>query len=416
MIFLFIHQNFPAQYRHIARHLADRPDNTVYFVTQPNGNAMPGVKKITYQKPPRNIAGAHPLTIDLDEAILTGAAVADVCRLLAERGIRPDIVIGHCGWGETLFIKDVFPDVPVLTYFEFFYHSHGVDVGFDPEFISIFNEPSRLRVRNSVNLMGFDAADWGHTATEWQRGLYPAEMRQRITAIHEGVDTAVVRPNAAAKITLQRSDLVLTRKNEVVTYVSRNLEPYRGFHIFMRALPEILRRRKKAHVVIVGGDDISYGTPPPPGTTYRETLLREVGKEIDIDRVHFLGLVPYQAYLNILQVSSVHVYLTYPFVLSWSFVEALAAGCLVVGSATGPVLDVLRDGQNGLTVDFFSPRALADRVCEVFERRDRMQDLRDAARKTAVKRFDLAKRQLPRWTKLIDDVANGRRPRLDDNE
>ncbi len=410
MIVLFVHQNFPAQYRHLARYFADRPGNSVYFITQPNDNLMPGVNKIIYEKPPR--ANGHPLTADINDAILTGKAVADVCRGLAARDVHPDIVIGHSGWGETLFIKDVFPDVPLLTNFEFFYHPQGVDVGFDPEFDSIFSDPCRLRLRNAVNLMSFDATDWGHTATQWQHSVYPPEMGQRITAIHEGVDTDAVRPDPKATIALKRSDLWLSRDNEVITYVSRNLEPYRGFHIFMRALPEILRRRKNAHVVIVGGDRVSYGAPPPPGTTYRKMLLQEVGPDLDLDRVHFLGTVPYSAYVNILQVSSVHLYLTYPFVLSWSFIEALAAGCVVIGSATNPVLEVLEDGRNGLTVDFFSSDELVERVCEALAHRDRMEHLRAAARTTAVERYDLNRRQIPRWIKLIDDVVNARQPQL----
>jgi glycosyltransferase involved in cell wall biosynthesis len=413
MIFLFIHQNFPAQYRHLAQLYSSQPGNSVYFITQPNGNQIPGVTKLTYEKPAREATGCHPFTLDLDDAVRNGLAVAELCRTLRDRGIQPDIVIGHGGWGETLFVKDVFLDTPLLTYFEFYYHSLGVDVDFDPEFTSIFRDPSRLRTKNAVNLIAFDAADWGHTPTRWQRSLYPPEMRHRITAIHEGIDTDVVSPDRAAWLKLARDNLVLSRRDEVITYVARNLEPYRGFHVFMRALPEILRRRPRAQVMIVGGDGVSYGHPAPPGTSYREMMLREVGDHIDLARVHFLGQIPYAAYLNLLQVSAVHVYLTYPFVLSWSFIEALAAGCLVIGSATPPVLEVLRDRENGLIVDFFSAQELADRIDEVLDHPDRMQALRDAARRTAVENFALKTRQLPRWVGLIDDLLAGQRPPLD---
>jgi glycosyltransferase involved in cell wall biosynthesis len=415
MIFLFLHQNFPAQYRHLVRHLADQPGNSVYFITQPNDNFMRGVNKIVYNKELRATTACHPLTLDIDAAIRIGAATAQVCRSLRDQGVRPDIIIGHSGWGETLFVKDVFPEVPLLAYFEFFYHSQGVDVGFDPEFTSLFSDPARLRTKNAVNLIGFDAADWGHTATRWQRSLYPPEMRRRITVIHEGVDTEQVRPDAKAWIKLARSNVVLTQEDEVITYVSRNLEPYRGFHVLMRALPEILRRRPRAHVVIVGGDEVSYGSSAPPGMTYREMMLREVGAELDMNRVHFLGQVAYAVYLNLLQVSSVHLYLTYPFVLSWSFVEALSCGCLVVGSATPPVLEVLKDGVNGLAVDFFDTSALADRIDQVLDHPDRMQALRQAARRTAIENFDLKKRQIPYWEKLFGDLLEGRRPGLDTN-
>ena len=246
MNYLFIHQNFPAQYVHVLRHLANQPGNQLYFITQPNNNAMTGVQKITYPKDQRGNINCHAYSVEFDRAIYAGAAVADMCRELRNQGFRPDLIVGHSGWGETMFVKDVFPDVPLLANFEFYYHPSGVDVGFDPEFVSIFQDPSRLRARNATNLLSFEAADWGHSATRWQRSLYPPEMRSRISAIHEGVDTDIARPNRTAKFKLPGSGRALTRGDEVITFVSRNLEPYRGFHTFMRALPQLLRRRKRA--------------------------------------------------------------------------------------------------------------------------------------------------------------------------
>jgi glycosyltransferase involved in cell wall biosynthesis len=410
MKYLFIHQNFPAQYRHVVRHLANEPDHQIYFITQPNENAMSGVYKLTYPKDQRGAINCHGYAVEIERAIHTGATVAELCRGLREQGFRPDLIVGHSGWGETLFVKDVFPDVPLLANFEFYYHAQGVDVGFDPEFVSIFNDPSRLRARNGISLMAFQAADWGHSATHWQRSLYPPEMQSRISVLHEGVDTALACPNPQATFTLPGSGQVLTARDEVVTYVARNLEPYRGFHIFMRALPQLLRRRKRAQIVIVGGDGVSYGAPAAPRSTFREMMLQELGAKLDLKRVHFLGMLDYAAYLNLLQVSSAHVYLTYPFVLSWSFIEAMASGCLIVGSATPPVLEVLHDGSNGLTVDFFAHKQLANLIEAALDQPERMQALRKAARATAVKRFDLKRLVLPRWITLFDDLVNGRRP------
>lgn len=410
MNYLFIHQNFPGQYQHVVRHLASQPGNQIYFITQPNENAMAGVRKITYPKDQRGLINCHAYAVELDRAIHTGATVADTCRRLREQGFRPDLIVGHAGWGETLFVKDVFPDTPVLANFEFYYHARGVDADFDPEFVSIFNDPSRLRARNGINLLAFQAADWGHSATQWQRGLHPAEMQSRISVLHEGVNTDLVRPSAKASFKLPGSGRVLTRRDEVVTYVARNLEPYRGFHVFMRALPQLLRRRKRAQVVIVGDDGVSYGAPPPPRSTFREMMLQELGAKLDLKRVHFLGLIDYRAYLHLLQVSSVHVYLTYPFVLSWSFVEAMAAGCLIIGSATPPVLEVLRNGSNGLTVDFFAHKKLANRIETALEQRRELEPLRKEARATAVEQFDLNRVLLPRWMGLFEDLVNGRRP------
>jgi glycosyltransferase involved in cell wall biosynthesis len=411
MIFLFIHQNFPAQYVHIVRHLAAQKQNHVYFITQSALNDIPNVTKLPYRPDFPPFSTCHPYSATFDAAVRTGAAVAEICKRLRSDNVIPDIVVGHCGWGETLFVKGVFPEVPLLSYFEFFYHSRGVDVGFDPEFAAIREDDhARLQIRNAVNNLSFDACDWGHTATQWQRSLFPTTMQAKISALHEGVDTSQVQPDIGAWLNLARGKVVLTRNDEVITYVSRNLEPYRGFHILMRALPEILNRRPLAHVLIVGGDGLSYGDPPPGGGTYREFMLREVGSRLDLTRVHFLGQVPYPVYLNILQVSTVHIYLTYPFVLSWSLVEAMSAGCLIVGSKTAPVQEVLRDRENGLAVDFFAVDQIADRVEEVFSSPDRMQHLRDVARSEAVKLYDTESVSLPRWEGLLTTLARGHLP------
>jgi len=410
MKFLFIHQNFPGQYVHLVRHLAAQDGHQIYFITQPNSVEMMGVRKVTYPKDERSRINCHAYAVEFDRAVYAASMVAELCRGLRSGGFSPDVVIGHSGWGETMFVKDVFPEAPLLANFEFYYHYRGIDVGFDPEFASIFQDPSRLRTRNTTNLLAFEAADWGHSATQWQRSLYPPAMRARISAIHEGVDTDIVRPNSQATFRLPGSSRALTRRDEVITYVARNLEPYRGFHIFMRSLPQILRRRRRAQVVIAGGDGVSYGMPPPPKSSFREMMLLELGDKLDLSRVHFVGRLEYHEYLNLLQVSSVHVYLTYPFVLSWSFIEAMASGCLIVGSRTPPVLEVLQDGVNGLSVDFFAHGALTELIDAALARPTAMQPLRSAARATAVSQYDLKNVLLPRWERLIADLVHGRLP------
>jgi len=393
-------------------YLAAQPENRVFFITQPSQNSIPRVTKLVYKPDiPKNF-GCHPNTIGFDLAVRNGMSVAQICRDLRGQGIVPDLIAGHAGWGETLFVKDVFPESPILSYFEFYYHFSDVDLGFDPEFPWHPEDAFRLRTRNAVSLLSFDTADWGNTPTHWQRNLHPPELRPRITRIHEGVDCNVVKPNSQAWIQLERAGVRLTRDDQIVTYVSRNLEPYRGFHVFMRALPEIMRRRPKARIVIVGGDDVSYGVPLPTGKSYRQLMLDELGAELDLNRIHFLGSIPYNVYLDILQISSVHIYLTYPFVLSWSLIEAMASGCAIIGSATPPVEEVIEDGVNGLLVEFFSAHAIADRVDEVLDHPNLMQEMRDAARAAAVRNFDLDTRIMPAWLQLIDDLVNHRRPSL----
>jgi glycosyltransferase involved in cell wall biosynthesis len=409
MKYLFVHQNFPGQYRHAVQHLAAQPENQVVFLTHKNDNRIPRVVRVEYAPARAPGKETHHYIRELESAVLNGQAVLRACDVLAKKGFVPDIMIGHNGWGETLYLKELWPRAALLSYFEFYYHGKGTDCDFDPEFPLAPNDFPRIRTKNSINLLGLDAADWGQAPTEWQRSQYPAVYQPKISVIHEGVDTEAVRPDPAATFALD-DGVVLTRDQEIVTFVSRNLEPYRGFHVMMRALPELLARRPNAKVIFVGGDEVSYGRHLPPPECYRTRLLAELGEKLDASRVHFLGKIPYARYLKLLQVSSAHVYLTYPFVLSWSMLESMAAGCALIGSDTAPVREVVRDGHDGLLVDFFSTSGIVDRVSEVLDHPDRMQAMRDRARQTIVERYDLRTVCLPQYLKLIDTLVTGKTP------
>ncbi len=266
----------------------------------------------------------------------------------------------------------------------------------------------RLRTRNGINLLGLDAADWGQTPTEWQRNQYPQRYWNNVSILHEGVDTGVVRPERSARVWLE-GGLSFSSADEVITYCARNLEPYRGFHVFIRALPEVLRRRPDAHVLIVGGNGVSYGRRPVDAKSWREKLLAELHGQLDLRRIHFLGKLRYEQYIAILQVSSVHVYLTYPFVLSWSLLEAMSAGCVVIGSRTPPVEELISDGENGCLVDFFDTEAMIEmitRACAGYMHNVR---LRQSARATVLTRYDLRTICLPRQLTLFRKLM--RRPR-----
>ncbi|MEA1672450.1 glycosyltransferase [Nitrospirillum sp. BR 11163] len=331
---------------------------------------------------------------------------------LGRQGFIPDVICAHPGWGEALFLKDVYPEAKLLAYLEFFYNARGADVGFDPEFPGTLDDTFRIRIKNSVLLHGLQAMDWGVTPTRWQAQRFPADVQHRITTLHDGVDTDLVRPDPTATLTVMpegaSTPLTLRPGDEVVTFVNRNLEPYRGFHTFMRALPELLRRRPNAQVVILGGDQVSYGSHPVGHPHYRAQYLAEVGAHLDMSRIHFLGKVPYTTFLSALHVSAVHVYLTYPFVLSWSLMEAMAVGCLVVASDTAPVREVVRGGRNGLLVDFFSAGQLADTVAGALDNPGRVERLRRRARETILARYDLEAVCLPAQMRLIEDLAAGR--------
>ena len=398
MKFVFIHQHLPGQYAHIARHLA-AAGHDVLFLTQERAAQLAGVRKIIYSPgPPAQYI--HPYLRDIEGGTLNALAVAAVCEDLKRQGFAPDLVIGHNGWGEILYVKDVWPAVPLLGYFEFFYHPRGTDVDCDPEFAPLPDDAVRLRLRNAINLLGLDAVDWGQTPTRWQQSLFPPLYQPRISVIHEGVDTDRVRPEPTARIWL-RAGLSFSAADEVITYSARNLEPYRGFHSLMRALPLVLRQRPQASVLIVGGDGVSYGRGPTRARTWREQMLAELDGRLDLGRVHFLGTLPYEHYLTVLQLSSLHVYLTYPFVLSWSLLEAMAAGCLIVASSTPPVEEVISDGVNGYLVDMYDPEALARRMLLALDDREAGPRLRAAARHTARARYDLHRVCIPAYLALL---------------
>lgn len=394
MRLLFVHQNFPGQYRHLATHYAAQPGNEVVAVGE-KANLLrlrpqiPGVRLLAYgfAEPKSGAFEGSAL-----RAIARGRAVAAGAAGLRRSGFRPDVIFAHIGWGEALFLKDIFLEAKMLLYCEFFYRARGADMGFDAEFPPTAEKLLRLRVMNAPLLMALDAADWGMVPTLWQQRQFPSAYAARMTVVHDGVDTDRVTPGAASD-------------EELITYVARNLEPYRGFHVFMRAIPEIQRRRPEARIVIVGGDEVSYSPRLPAGETYRARMLRELQGRIDLSRVHFLGRIPYDDYVALLRKSSVHVYLTYPFVLSWSLIEALAAGCLVVASRTPPVEEVITDGHNGLLVDFFSTEQIAAKVDEALHRLQELRPLRERARRTAVERYDLKRLCLPAQARLVEALA-----------
>ncbi len=412
MRFLFVHQNFPGQFRHLAPALV-RQGHQVLALS-PQGTAVQsweGVLVLPYAFTQRSTPQVHPWARDFETKAIRAEGCFRAALQLREQGFAPDVIVAHPGWGESLFLKDVWPAARLGVYCEFFYQAQGADTGFDPEFAAVdAAQACRLRLKNAHLLLQWETADGGISPTRWQAATFPPSWRERISVMHDGIDTAAIAPHPGVRVRLDNG-LELDRRNEVVTFVSRNLEPYRGYHVFMRALPELLRRRPRARVLIVGGDGVSYGgLPPGDSASWKQRFIDEVRPHIpqaDWARVHFLGHVPRAHFTALLQLSAVHVYLTYPFVLSWSLLEAMSAGCAIVASDTAPVREAIEHGHTGRLVDFFDAAGLAAQVCALLADAPERQRLGANARAQALARYDLRTVCLPGQLAWVRGLADG---------
>lgn len=385
MNLLIIHQNFPGQFRHVALAAQSRPGVTVTAIGRDTALGVSGIKLFRYRPVRKKSNCTHPYLHQYEEAVIDGQQVLGVLKGLKQNGYRPDVILAHPGWGETLFVKDVFPDIPLIHFCEYYYHSEGADVDFDPEFPCAPDSSSRIRPLNSMHLLNLEQCDIGIAPTHWQRSLFPPVYHSKIHVVHEGIPLQAPEPVPIASVKLPGGHVLETGQS-IVTYVARNLEPYRGFYSFMRSIPFILAECPDAQIVIVGGDGVSYGSLPKGFANWRSKLLAEL--DIDLSKVHFTGKLPYETYRAVLQVSEVHVYLTYPFVMSWSLLEAMASECVVIGSDTAPVREVIVDGVNGLLVDFFDAEAIAGKVCRVLKNPSDFSLIGKSAKSTA-SRFDV---------------------------
>jgi glycosyltransferase involved in cell wall biosynthesis len=417
---LFIHHNFPGQFKHLAPALADEGHEVralALSLTERRraGLAAQGIQARAYQPERGSTPGVHPWVVDLETKVIRGQACAHALRGLRDGGWTPDAVVAHPGWGESLFLRQVWPRVPLGLYCEFFYHAQGMDVGFDPEFPSANTEEeaSRIRLKNLPYLLQFEDCQAGLAPTHWQADSFALPFRDRITVVHDGIDTEVLAPRPEVRVALT-SGLTLTREDEVVTFVNRQLEPYRGYHVFMRALPALLRARPRAQVLIVGGEGAAYGPSPPSGSTWKQRFADEVRPRMSAQewgRVHFLGNLPYAHFVALLQLSTVHVYLTYPFVLSWSLLEAMSVGCAIVASDTAPVREAVTRGKTGVLVDFFDATALASQVARLLDDPPERARLGANARAFARRHYDLRQVCLPgqlAWVRGLAESADGR--------
>lgn len=396
---LFAHHNAPGQFGRLAAALSARGHDVV-FVGQRLRHELGNIRFEAYRPGP--LGPIHPLLADLNRTTENGRQVFSVLRALANDNWIPDLIVGHDGWGELTFAKDALPQTKVAAYFEYFYRPSGQDVDFDPEFPANPSDKPRIRTRNLTNLLALASADGHWTPTKWQHAVHPAEWRDKISVIHDGIDTAYMSPQERTDLQLPNGEL-LRPDTPLITFVARNLEPYRGFHVFMRALPKLLKALPTARVVVVGGDDVSYGRRPPGAESWREYLLREV--TIDPARVFFVGRVSYGVLRALFRATSAHIYMTYPFVLSWSMLEAMSCGAAVVASRTAPVTEVIADNENGLLFDFFDIDGLVERTVEAVANGRTVQKCRAQARASIVKDYDFKSVCLPAQLDFLGGIA-----------
>lgn len=405
MKILLMHRNFPAQFIHIASALGKMKEHQVLFLTGREDAEMEGVQKIVYKRLGAASSEIHPYLRSVEDTVLDGQAAAEAAIKLREQGFIPDLIYGASGWGPTLYMKDIFPKTPMLGYFEWFYNAHGADVDFGVKSVKADDE-ARLRIKNAPILLDLQACDRGICPTYWQHSQFPPEYAQKISVLHDGIDTDECCPKATTGLSLPQQGIDLTMGEEIITYVGRGMEPYRGFPQFMHALELVLKRRPKAHAVIVGNEGSFYSAPPSNGKSFKEIMLERL--DLDLNRVHFTGPLSRELYLKVLQASSTHVYLTVPFVLSWSFLEAMSCGCSIVASSTKPVMEVVNDGVNGYLVNMLSPTEIAAKVEEALENKTASKVIGYRARETVLERYSLM-RLLPRHFQIMNEVVmNGR--------
>lgn len=410
MKILFVHQNFPGQFKFLAPALVERGHEVhALHMRSDAPTDQAGVILHQYRNNRGSTQGIHPWLQDFETKVIRADACYNAARELAAKGFSPDVVIAHHGWGESMLLKHVWPNTRLGLYCEFYYNVEGGDVGFDPEFpadLEIMR--NALLFKNLNNTMHFRIADGGLSPTHWQASTFPDEFRSKIFVVHDGIDTNDLRP--ASDVKLELSDgRIFRRGDKVITFVNRNIEPVRGCHTFFRALPEILAADQDVNVFVIGSEGVSYGAKPGGDKTWKQIFWDdEVSPKLTSSqraRVHFLGKTGYNDFKRILSLSAVHVYLTYPFVLSWSLLEAMSIGCAIVASDTQPLHEVIEHGETGRLFDFFSPEQLAREVLDLLRDPCERERLSKAAREFVQLKYDLRDVCLPQQIKWVEGLV-----------
>ena len=382
---LFVHNNFPAQFADLAQTLIARgtPCAAIGAAWAPG---LEGLLFGRYALPRGTTPEIFPLAVRAEADLIRAASALRLALNMRERGFDPAVIVGHPGWGETALLKEAFPAARQVLYAEFFYHGRGLDVGFDPEFFPPTQEGAlKAEAKNAVMTWAYAQADAIVAPTPFQASVLPPVLQPLVRIIHEGVDVEAIRPAPPEPFALDDGRIIAPGA-PVITHVNNNLEPLRGLHIFARALPRLMAEVPDAQVLVFGSEHSrAYGGRAPGGRTWREVCFD--GLDLDPARLNFLGKTDHARMLAALRLSTAHVYYSYPFVLSWSLVEAMASGCYVIGSDTAPLRDAIEDGVSGRLLPFFDVAALSDALIAACRDPEASRPLRAAARETAVAKF-----------------------------
>ncbi|MCC6920626.1 MAG: glycosyltransferase [Alphaproteobacteria bacterium] len=405
---LFVHNGVPGRFTWLAHALMAKGHQCA-LVNDRDGLDIPGVPRKNWTGEAPKHTGIFKPAVRAELDLRRGYAAAQEAKAFISEGFEPDLIIGHPGWGEMIFLREVCPKAAQIQIGEFYYRSEGTDFNFDPEFPpTTQHDHYSVFAKNTSLALSYGEADWIVAPTPFQGSTLPRAVQSRVRVIHEGIDVKVARkiPDASAK--LERG-VELRAGDPIITFINRRFEPLRGFHTFMRALPGLLKEVPEARVLIVGEDDPRvYGARAPNNKSWKQFMLDELKGKLDLGRVHFLGTLSYNNLIGVLSLSAAHVYYTYPFVLSWSLLDAMACECLLVASDTAPVRDVIRGGENGLMLDFFDPEQLSRTLISACREPGLYAPIRKAARETVIKEYDRATICQPMWLDLVDETLAAR--------
>lgn len=402
---LFVHRNFPAQFGHIARHLITEKGWRCSFVSETDPGNVSGIRKIQYKVSGGATKATHFCSRTFENGVWHASAVYDSVRTLRDE-LSPDLIVGHSGFGSTLFLPELWPGIPVISYFEYFYRPHGSDIDFRTEWPVPTENFLRSRARNAMILLDLEYCTAGYSPTRWQHSLLPQGYADKIRVIHDGIDTSVW--HRRADVPRHASLPSLHPETRLITYVSRGFESMRGFDVFMRSAKRIYSEYPNVKFLVVGSDRVCYGGDLAhiKEKSFREHVLKQ--DTYDMDKFIFPGRVPPEQLAALLSASDLHVYLTVPFVLSWSMLNAMACGCVVLGSSTPPVEEFIQEGKTGLLAAFSDVDTIAAKALAVLRDPDAFRPLGDAAVELIQTRYSLAT-VLPEIVTFYESTAGKQR-------